>query len=80
MQRDALQAEQETNLRLESYNQQLTARNAELKRAQEVAVDALQGAERASKAKTDFLSNMRPRYPHTDECHHRLHLFGGHPY
>ena len=52
MQRDALQAEQETNLRLESYNQQLTARNAELKRAQEVAVDALQGAERASKAKT----------------------------
>ena len=58
MQRDALQAEQETNLRLESYNQQLTARNAELKRAQEVAVDALQGAERASKAKTDFLSNM----------------------
>lgn len=40
MQRDALQAEQETNLRLESYNQQLTARNAELKRAQEVAVDA----------------------------------------
>ena len=58
MQRDALQAEQETNLRLENYNQQLTARNAELKRAQEVAVDALQGAERASKAKTDFLSNM----------------------
>ena len=58
MQRDALQAEQKTNLRLESYNQQLTARNAELKRAQEVAVDALQGAERASKAKTDFLSNM----------------------
>lgn len=58
MQRNALRAEQETNLRLESYNQQLTARNAELKRAQEVAVDALQGAERASKAKTDFLSNM----------------------
>ena len=58
MQRDALLAEQETNLRLESYNQQLSARNAELKRAQEVAVDALQGAERASKAKTDFLSNM----------------------
>ena len=58
MQRDALLAEQETNLRLENYNQQLTARNAELKRAQEVAVDALQGAERASKAKTDFLSNM----------------------
>ena len=58
MQRDALLAEQETNLRLESYNQQLAARNAELKRAQEVAVDALQGAERASKAKTDFLSNM----------------------
>ena len=57
-QRDELLAEQETNLRLESYNQQLSQRNEELKQAQEVAVEALRSAEQASQAKTDFLSNM----------------------
>ena len=53
-----LQAEKETNFRLEQYNTQLTQANDEMRRAQDVAADALQSAERASKAKTDFLSNM----------------------
>ena len=53
-----LRAEKETNLRLEQYNIQLTQANDEMRRAQEVAAEALQSAERASKAKTDFLSNM----------------------
>ena len=57
-QRDELLAEQETNLRLESFNQQLSQRNEELKQAQEVALEALRSAEQASQAKTDFLSNM----------------------
>ena len=57
-QRDELLAEQETNLRLESYNQQLSQRNEELKQAREVALEALRTAEQASQAKTDFLSNM----------------------
>ncbi len=55
---EELRTEQETNLRLEEYNKQLAQSNAELKRAQEIAADALRAAERASKAKTDFLSNM----------------------
>ena len=53
-----LQAEKKTNLRLEQYNIQLTQANDEMRRAQDVAAEALQSAERASKAKTDFLSNM----------------------
>ena len=57
-QRQELRAEKETNLRLEQYNIQLTQANDEMRRAQEVAAEALQSAERASKAKTDFLSNM----------------------
>ena len=57
-QRQELQAEKEANLRLEKYNIQLTQANDEMKRAQAIAAEALQSAERASKAKTDFLSNM----------------------
>ena len=57
-QQQELRAEKETNLRLEQYNIQLTQANDEMRRAQEVAAEALQSAERASKAKTDFLSNM----------------------
>ena len=57
-QRQELQAEKEANLRLEQYNIQLTQPNDELPRAQDIAAEALQSAERASKAKTDFLSNM----------------------
>ena len=53
-----LQAEKESNLRLEQYNIQLTQANDEMRRAQDAAAEALQSAERASKAKTDFLSNM----------------------
>ena len=57
-QRQELRAEKEANIRLEQYNIQLTQANDEMRRAQEVAAEALQSAERASKAKTDFLSNM----------------------
>ena len=57
-QRQELQAEKEANLRLEKYNIQLTQANDEMQRAQDIAAEALQSAERASKAKTDFLSNM----------------------
>ena len=57
-QRQELQAEKEANLRLEKYNIQLTQANDEMRRAQTIAAEALQSAERASKAKTDFLSNM----------------------
>ncbi len=57
-QQQELRAEKEANLRLEQYNIQLTQANDEMRRAQEVAAEALQSAERASKAKTDFLSNM----------------------
>ena len=57
-QQQELRAEKETNLRLEQYNIQLTQANDEMRRAQEIAAEALQSAERASKAKTDFLSNM----------------------
>ena len=53
-----LRAEKETSLRLEQYNIQLTQANDEMRRAQDAAAEALQSAERASKAKTDFLSNM----------------------
>ena len=57
-QQQELQAEKEANLRLEQYNIQLTQANDEMQRAQAIAAEALQSAERASKAKTDFLSNM----------------------
>ena len=57
-QQQELQAEKEANLRLEQYNIHLTQVNDELRQAQDVAAEALQSAERASKAKTDFLSNM----------------------
>ena len=57
-QQQELRAEKEANLRLEQYNIQLTQANDEMRRAQEIAVEALQSAERASKAKTDFLANM----------------------
>ena len=57
-QQQELRAEKEANLRLEQYNIQLTQANDEMRRAQEVAAEALQSAERASKAKTDFLANM----------------------
>ena len=57
-QQQELRAEKETNLRLEQYNIQLTQANDEMRRAQDAAAEALQSAERASKAKTDFLSNM----------------------
>ena len=57
-QQQELQAEKEANLRLEQYNIQLTQANDEMRRAQDIAAEALQSAERASKAKTDFLSNM----------------------
>ena len=53
-----LQAEKEANLRLEQYNIHLTQANDELRQAQDIAAEALQSAERASKAKTDFLANM----------------------
>ena len=53
-----LRAEKEANLRLEQYNIQLTQANDEMRRAQDAAAEALKSAERASKAKTDFLSNM----------------------
>ncbi len=53
-----LRAEKEANLRLEQYNIQLTQANDQMRRAQDAAAEALQSAERASKAKTDFLSNM----------------------
>ena len=48
----------EANLRLEQYNIHLTQVNDELRQAQDIAAEALQSAERASKAKTDFLANM----------------------
>ena len=57
-QQQELRAEKEANLRLEQYNIQLTKANDEMRRAQEIAAEALQSAERASKAKTDFLANM----------------------
>ena len=57
-QQQELRAEKEANLRLEQYNIQLTQANDEMRRAQDAAAEALQSAERASKAKTDFLSNM----------------------
>ena len=57
-QQQELQAEKEANLRLEQYNIHLTQVNEELQQAQDVAAEALQSAERASKAKTDFLANM----------------------
>ena len=57
-QQQELQAEKEANLRLEQYNIQLTQANDEMKRAQTIAAEALHAAERASQAKTDFLSNM----------------------
>ena len=57
-QQHELQAEKEANLRLEQYNIHLTQVNDELRQAQDIAAEALQSAERASKAKTDFLANM----------------------
>ena len=57
-QQQELQAEKEVNLRLEQYNIHLMQANDEMRRAQEIAAEALQSAERASKAKTDFLANM----------------------
>ena len=57
-QRQELRAEKEANLRLEQYNIQLTQANDEMRRAQNAAAEALQSAEQASKAKTDFLANM----------------------
>ena len=57
-QQQELRAEKETNLRLEQYNIQLTQANDEMRRAQNAAAEALQSAEQASKAKTDFLANM----------------------
>ena len=57
-QQQELQAEKEANLRLEQYNTHLTQANDEMKRAQTIAAEALHAAERASQAKTDFLSNM----------------------
>ena len=57
-QQQELRAEKEANLRLEQYNIHLTQVNDDLRQAQDAAAEALQSAERASKAKTDFLSNM----------------------
>ena len=57
-QQQELRAEKEANLRLEQYNIHLTQVNDELRQAQDIAAEALQSAERASKAKTDFLANM----------------------
>ncbi len=57
-QQQELRAEKEANLRLEQYNIQLTQANEEMRRAQDAAAEALQSAESASKAKTDFLANM----------------------
>ena len=57
-QQQELQAEKEANLRLEQYNIHLAQVNDELRQAQDIAAEALQSAERASKAKTDFLANM----------------------
>ena len=57
-QQQELRAEKEANLRLEQYNIHLTQVNDDLRQAQIVAAEALRSAERASKAKTDFLSNM----------------------
>ena len=47
-QRHELWAEKEANLRLEQYNIQLTQANDEMRRAQDIAAEALQSAERAS--------------------------------
>ena len=52
-QQQELRAEKEANLRLEQYNIHLTQVNDELRQAQDIAAEALQSAERASKAKTD---------------------------
>ena len=57
-QQQELRTEKEAYLRLEQYNIHLTQVNDELRQAQVIAAEALQSAERASKAKTDFLSNM----------------------
>ena len=57
-QQQELRTEKEANLRLEQYNIHLTQVNDELRQAQDIAAEALQSAERASKAKTDFLANM----------------------
>lgn len=46
------------NERLESINAELEQTNRRLAQAQEATADALAAAENASKAKTDFLSNM----------------------
>ena len=54
-QQQELQAEKEANLRLEQYNIHLTQVNDELRQAQDIAAEALQSAERASKAKTESL-------------------------
>ena len=46
------------NEKLEQYNVQLENSNKQLERAQEATAEALEVARNASKAKTDFLSNM----------------------
>lgn len=79
-QQQELQAEKEANLRLEQYNIHLTQVNDELRQAQDIAAEALQSAERASKAKTDFLANMSHDIRTLHERHHRLHLAGCDPY
>ena len=79
-QQQELQAEKEANLRLEQYNIHLTQVNDELRQAQDIAAEALQSAERASKAKTDFLANMSYDIRTLHERHHRLHLAGCDPY
>ena len=55
----------------QAYKESLEQKNAELELA--VRHEAA-----ANRAKREFLFNMS--HPHTDECHHRLYLFGGHPY
>ena len=45
--------------------------NQKLKKAKNVATEALQTAENANKAKTDFLSNMSDQRRDTNDCIHR---------
>ena len=58
VQTEAAGALAQTNAQLESANEKLMVANRKLQKAQTAASEALAVAESASKAKTDFLSNM----------------------
>lgn len=48
--------------------------NKNLKKAKNIAIEALQTAENANKAKTDFLSNMSHDIQHTYERNHWYYI------